>query len=280
MAARTYAPRGYGPQPEGESSLSLATCHLPSSPCDAPSILDSPLSTHCHPPPLPVSSPATALTDTSVRKAASEKPNAGPSVRELELERLLSHHGISVPRHSLPPEGETRKNTEPLTSPRRSSSPSRIVERRTIPTLVSDERTAQPLSPQTVSTLFDPALEPTGLEAFVEATTQLEAAADASRSQAQPQQNGSIPLSAHSRMEAPPNISPSTNANNFPARPPSHHSLSRSTLTDPERDGGLPYDDGLSSGTLVIAAGRSKYFGPRAGNEWLKDVSVTARVPG
>lgn len=211
--------------------------------------------------------------NTSARKSGSEKQNGGPSSRELELERLLSQHGIALPRESVPPEIETRKNIETLPSPRGSRSPSRIVERCAIPTLVSDERTAQPPSPQTASTLLEATLEPTGLEAFMEATTQLEAAAAATQSQ----QHAAIQLPAPSRMQLP--ISP-TDVNNFPGRPPSHHSLSRSTLTDPERDGGFPYDDGLSSGTLVMAAGRSKYFGPRAGNEWLKDVSVTARVAG
>lgn len=212
----------------------------------------------------------------SLRKATSEKPNSGPSSRERELERLLSQHGIALPSDSLapdyqPPPAERVKSSEPPSGPPARSS--LIRERHTIPGLVSDERTPQPLSPHTASTLLEAALEPTGLEAFVEATNRLEAAAQ-SQSQSQIQAQASMSFPPPPARVDPPSHSPNSS---FPARPPSRHSVSRSTLTDPDREA-FPYDDGLSSGTLVIAAGRSKYFGPRAGNEWLKDVSVLLRA--
>lgn len=203
------------------------------------------------------------------------KTEKGPSSREIELERLLSQHGITVPRDPSPARQE--KSCEPAPPRRRSPSPPTPKQRRT--PLVSDER-SQPLDRPTftpnTSALLETALEPTGLEAFVEATTQLEAAA-----RSQPAPPMPIPRMGSTSSNSPnPTAFPvprlqSTTSPNFPS---SSHSFSRSAHAD-ERE--LLYDDGLSSGTLVIAAGRSKYFGPRAGNEWLKNVSARglARLP-
>ncbi len=205
------------------------------------------------------------MADIRVRK--TEK---GPSSREIELERLLSQHGIALPREPSPPAPNRQKNAEPAPPPRGSPSPPPPLQRRA--PMVSDER-SQPLerhafTPNT-SALLETALEPTGLEAFVEAATQLENAARP-RPAAQP----IIPRVGSTSSNSPNPATfplPHLHSNTSPTFPASRHSFTRSAHTD-ERE--LPYDDGVSSGTLVIAAGRSKYFGPRAGNEWLKDVSA------